>query len=76
MSKFATYHGYGERVDAFDVKDAVLPGDEALHVDVQLAPDGQDGLVVLLVPVGGDRGGIDRLGSQKTSLNRAETCLV
>lgn len=76
MSKLATYHGDGERVDAFDVQDAVLPGDEALHVDVQLVPDGQDGLVVLLVPVGGDRGGIDRLGSQKTSLNRAETCLV
>lgn len=55
LSKFATYHGDGERLDAFDIQDAVLPGDDTLHVDVQLVPDGQDGLVVLLVPVGGGR---------------------
>lgn len=45
------YHGHCEGVDAFDIQEAVLPGDEALNVDVQLVPDGQDGLVVLLVPV-------------------------
>lgn len=67
MGKLGTYHGDGERVDAFDIQDAVLPGDETLHIDVQLIPDGQDGLVVLLVPAGGDRGRIYQLRSQKNS---------
>lgn len=45
-----THHGQGKGVDVVDVQETVLPGDEALHVDVELVPDGQDGLVVLLVP--------------------------
>lgn len=62
---FPTYHGDGERVDAFDVQQAVLPGDETLHVDVQLVPDGQDGLVVLLVPSCQNKDGISLLCSLK-----------
>lgn len=50
-SSFIIYHAYGERVDAFDVQETVLPGNETLHVDVQLVPDRQDGLIVLLVPL-------------------------
>lgn len=45
------YHGDSERVDVFDVQHTVLPGDETLHVDVQLIPDGQDRLKVLLIPL-------------------------
>ena len=33
-----------------DVFNTVLPGDEALDVDVELIPDAHDGLVVLLIP--------------------------
>lgn len=43
------YHGDGEGVDALDIHDAVLPGDETLDVDIKLAPDWQDCFVVLLV---------------------------
>lgn len=46
-----TYHGDGERVDAFDIQKAVVPGDETLHVDVQLVPERHDGLIALLVSV-------------------------
>lgn len=46
---FMPYHGDGEGVDALDIQETVLPGDEALNVDVKLVPDGQDGVVVLLV---------------------------
>lgn len=35
----------------FDIQKTVLPGSETLNVDVQLIPDGQDGLIVLLVPL-------------------------
>lgn len=35
----------------FDIQKTVLPGDETLSVDVQLIPDGQDGLIVLLIPL-------------------------
>lgn len=66
VEQVTTYHGDGERVDAFDVQDAVLPGDETLHVDVQLVPDGQDGLVVLLVPSCQNKDGISHLLTQKT----------
>lgn len=47
-----TYHGESEWVDASDIQETVLPGDEALSVDVQLIPDWQYGLIVLLVPMG------------------------
>lgn len=49
LSLLITYHGHGEGVDCSHIHEAVLPGDETLNVDVQLTPDGQDGLVVLLV---------------------------
>lgn len=52
VGESSTYHGQSEWVDASDIQEAVLPGDEALSVDVQLIPDWQDGLVVLLVPTG------------------------
>lgn len=68
MEQFTTYHGDGERVDAFDVQDAVLPGDETLHIDVQLVPDGQDGLVVLLVPLCQNKDGISHLRSLKKTV--------
>ena len=45
------YHGHGERVDVFDVPEAALPGDQALDVDVELVPDSQDCIVILLIPV-------------------------
>lgn len=72
MGKFTTYHGDGERVDVFDIQHAVLPGDQALHVDVQLVPDGQDGLVVLLVPSGDNKDVIHHLQSlnKEQSLSR------
>lgn len=44
------YHGERERVDVVDVLEAVLPRDEALDVNVQLIPDSQDGLIILLIP--------------------------
>lgn len=46
-----SYHGVREGVNVLNVPHAVLPGDQALNVDVQLIPDGHDGFVVLLVPV-------------------------
>lgn len=45
------YHGDGEGVDASDILEAELPGDETLHVDVQLVPYLKDGIVILLVPL-------------------------
>ena len=33
-----------------DVFDTVLPGDEALDVDVELIPDAHDSLIVLFIP--------------------------
>lgn len=65
MEKFITYHGDGECVDAFDIQNAVLPGDETLHIDVQLVPDGQDGLVVLLVPSCDNKNGISHVSRSK-----------
>ena len=47
-----SYHGDGERVDACDVLDTVLPGDETFDVDVELVPHRQDGLIVLFIPDG------------------------
>lgn len=45
------YHGDGERVDVFNIQQTVLPGDETLHVDVQLIPDRHDGVKALLNPL-------------------------
>lgn len=45
-----TYHAESERVDVIDVFEAVLPWDETLDVDVELVPDGHDGIVILLIP--------------------------
>lgn len=44
------YLGDRHGPDFLDVNHAVVPGHQALHVDVQLVPQSQDGLVVLLDP--------------------------
>lgn len=46
------YHGDCEGVDAPDVLETELPGDETLYVDVQLVPYLKDGLIILFVPFG------------------------
>lgn len=45
-----TYLGDGHGLDLLDIDHAVVPGHQALHVDVELVPQGQDGFVVLLDP--------------------------
>lgn len=50
-----------------DVFDTVLPGDEALDVDVELIPDAHDGLVVLLIPA------IHNIGSVT---NQRSVCVI
>lgn len=45
-----SHHGDCERVDAADVMQAVLPGDEAFYIDEELVPQRLKGLVILLIP--------------------------
>lgn len=45
-----SYHGDCEGVDAADVVQAVLPGDEALYIDEELVPHCLKGLIILLIP--------------------------
>lgn len=45
-----TYLGNSHGPDFLDVDHAVVPGHQALHVDVELVPQSQDGFVVLLNP--------------------------
>ena len=45
-----TYLGDGHGFDLLDIDHAVMPGHQALHVDVELVPQGQDGFIVLLDP--------------------------
>lgn len=45
-----SHHGDCERVDAADVVQAVLPGDEAFYIDEELVPQRLKGLVILLIP--------------------------
>lgn len=44
------YHGNCKGVDAADVVQAVLPGDEALYIDEELVPHCLKGLEILLIP--------------------------
>jgi len=44
-----SYHTESEGVDVIEVFDAILPGDEALDVDVDLITKPHDGLIVLLI---------------------------
>lgn len=45
-----TYLGDRHGPDLLYVNHAVVPGHQALHVDVELVPQSQDGFVVLLNP--------------------------
>lgn len=45
-----TYLGNSHGPDFLDVDHAVVPGHQALHVDVELVPQSQDGFIVLLNP--------------------------
>lgn len=45
-----SHHAEGEGVDVVDVFETILPGDEALDVDVELVPDAHDGIIILLIP--------------------------
>lgn len=44
------YYGDCESIDAADVLQAVLPGDEALYIDEELVPHWLNGLKILLIP--------------------------
>lgn len=46
----STHLGNGHGPDFLNVDHAVVPGHQALHVDVQLVPQGQDSFIVLLNP--------------------------
>lgn len=45
-----TYLGNSHGPDFLDVNHAIVPGHQALHVDVELVPQSPDGFVVLLNP--------------------------
>lgn len=45
-----TYLGNSHGPDFLNVNHAIVPGHQALHVDIELVPQGPDGFVVLLDP--------------------------